>query len=387
MSLKLFISYAKEDQGLALQYCDRFTDIGTSPWIDARNILPGQNWEAEIDKALSEANVVILLLSKKSVSKRGFVQREANEALDRLRYKLMTDIYVIPLLLEPCDVPSNISGRLQYIDLNESGSWEKVKASIEVAANQQSIQLAQGVSVGPFKVFTHKIDEEWQGSPGYVINIEYPRFESVKQPEVAKELSMFFAGRAANTLIHARQKPWEQSPDEFKSTDGFSAMDGRWDDFAVVYATDSFLGLAYNVGWYGAGAAHPNSGFETFNFSFTDRLLPVKLEDFFIEPYQALKLISKICIQELLKEFWQRTGEQPDEHQIKQFNEGAGENFDNFSSFTVNQDHFTFLFAPYQVSAYALGKWSVNVSYFDLLQMFKSDGPYQFVSMFLENNT
>ncbi|ASI69128.1 hypothetical protein BA022_11645 [Diaphorobacter nitroreducens] len=113
MALKVFVSYAKEDRGRALQYYELLAQEGAEPWMDVKKLLPGQNWEAEIERAFSEANVVVLLLSKRSVDKRGFVQREANDAIERLRYKQPTDIYVIPLLLEPCDVPAHISGRLQ----------------------------------------------------------------------------------------------------------------------------------------------------------------------------------------------------------------------------------------------------------------------------------
>lgn len=380
MSLKVFVSYAKEDRERALTYYDLLIQEGTLPWIDVKNLLPGQNWEAEIEKAFSDANVVVLLLSRSSVTKRGFVQREANDAIERLRYKQPTDIYVIPLLLEPCDVPSHIAGRLQYIDLGTPGAWNQVQASLKLAAEQQSIELLQGAPAGPFRVFTERLQEQWKGAPGHDISVEYPRFVSTSRPELAKELSLFFAGRGARTLIESRQKPWDQSPDLFPNTDGFTAMNGRWDDFGIVYATDRLLSLTYDVGWYGAGAAHPNSHFETYNFSLVDRLLRLDLQDFFSDRVAALKRISTLCIYELSKDYWERVGEKPDEGQIKWFQDGAGESYDNFTAFTISQDHFTFLFPPYQVSAYALGRWSANVSFYDLLETLKPDGPHLFAS-------
>ncbi len=69
-------------------------------------------------------------------------------------------------------------------------------------------------------------------------------------------------------------------------------------------------------------------------------------------------------------------GEMPDESQLKWFSDGAGEEFKNFSAFTVSPDRFTFLFAPYQVSAYAAGRWSVDVSFYDLRDTLKPDGPH-----------
>ena len=116
--------------------------------------------------------------------------------------------------------------------------------------------------------------------------------------------------------------------------------------------------------------------FETYNFSLLERLHILKLEDFFTDAVAALKRISELCVAELCREHWARIGEKPDDAQIKQFREGAGENFEHFAAFTVSADHFTFLFAPYQVSAYALGRWSTDVPFYDLLDVLKPDGPH-----------
>lgn len=376
MPIKVFLSYAKEDRESALKYYELLLADGATPWMDVKRLLPGQNWEAEIERAFCDAHVVILLLSKSSVNKRGFVQREANDAVEKLRYKQPTDIYVIPLLLEPCDVPSHIAGRLQYVDLGTPGAWDQVRASLKLAAQQQSIELREGVSIGPFRVFSEKLEEQWQGAPGHDISIEYPRFEWLARQEVAKELSQLFAGRAYEALLKSRQKPWEQSPDLFPDIDGFRAMNGRWDGFGVVHATAGLLSLTYEVGWYRAGAAHPNSCVETFNFAYNERLQILALSDFFISEADALKSISKLCIDQLCREYWSRVGEKPDDRQMKWFADGAGESEDNFQAFTVSKDHFTFLFSPYQVGPYALGRWSVDVPFYDLLEYLRPNGPH-----------
>lgn len=376
MSLKIFLSYAKEDKAHAFKYYDLLAHEGMRPWVDEKHILPGQNWEAEIDKAFQDAHVIILLLSKRSVDKRGFVQREANDAIERLRYKKPTDIYVIPLLLEPCEVPSNISGRLQYVDISTAGAWEQLRASLLLAAEQQSIELTNGLSAGPFSIFSEVLEDYWEGFPGHDIKIGYPRFESATRPDAAKELSLFFGGRATRALIVSRQKPWDQHPDLFTEPGGFQTLNGRWDDYGIVHANDQFLSLTYEVSWYGAGAAHPNSHFETYNFSMPERLQLLTLDDYFTDQNAAVQRISELCIAELCREHWRRFSEKPDENQLEWFNEGAGPKADNFSSFTVEADHFTFLFAPYEVAAYACGRWSVDISFYDVLDYLKEDGPH-----------
>jgi hypothetical protein len=377
MPLSVFVSYAREDQVQAEHYYELLKREGVVPWMDIRNLLPGQNWEAEISRAFGEANVVVLLLSPRSVSKRGFVQREANDAIERLRYKQPTDIYVIPLLLEPCEVPSQIAGRLQYVDLTADGSWERVKASLRLASSQQSVQLEQGISHGPFVVFTERLEEQQDGAPGYEVEIDYPRFESAIKPGTAGELTAFFAGRAFDILINERQSPWSQTPELYATRDGTS-RNGRWEGFGIVHSTNALLSLTYEVGWYGAGAAHPNMHFETFTFTYSERLLRVQLEDFFVNVTAALKVISEVCVKSLARDYWERTGERPEERQLKWFDDGAGPDLENFRAFTVGSDHFTFLFPPYQVSAYALGRWAVDVFFYDLLDYLKDNGPHTF---------
>lgn len=376
MPLTAFISYAKEDLDQALIYYDKLELEGVSPWLDVKKLLPGQNWEVEIDRALNSANLVVLLLSPKSVSKRGFVQREANEAIARLKYKLPTDIYIIPLLLEPCEVPEFISSKLQYLALSEPNAWDLVRASLQVASKQQSIQLANGIAHGQFAIFEERLKEVWLGLPGHDIEIAYPRFQSSIAATAASELSLFFSGRAAHALLEGRQKPWDQSPELYHDWDPFTASNGRWDTYGISHCSSRLLSLSYIVSSYGAGAAHPNSHFETYCFALLEKVYPLALEDFFVEPSAAAFEISRLCIDALCRQYWSMTEERPNESQLCQFSEGAGPDMENFRAFTVHSDRFTFQFSPYDVAAYALGAFNVEVSFYDLSDHLLPDGPH-----------
>lgn len=376
MTLKVFVSYAKEDQPTALDYYQRLKTESFDPWIDKLHILPGQNWEAEIDKAFKEANVILLLLSKKSVDKRGFVQREANDAIENLRYHKPTDIYAIPVLIDECEVPQPISQRLQYIDMRNSQAWEQVLSSLRIAAEQQSIDITNGSTAGPFQVFTETFIDQWPGQPGHDIKIEYPRFRSSKLNTAANELSLYFSGRAVQNLISSRQKPGDQDPELYCDPGEFMSTNGRWENYGIVHASETFLSLTYEVSWYGAGAAHPNTHYETYNFTLVDRITRVELEDFFTDPSSAPNTLSEIVIKQLCREYWVRHNEKPDEDQIDWFTKGAGPDFANFRCFTIDSQGFQFEFAPYQVSCYADGRWAVAVSYYDLIDLLKPDGPH-----------
>ncbi len=373
MPLKVFVSYAREDRQTALQVHERLLKEGSSPWIDCRDILPGQNWQLHIDRASFDANLVVLLLSTKSVTKRGFVQKEANAAIERLKEKLPDDIYVIPILLEPCEVPTHLSTRLQYVDLNDPDAWDRIRAALRRAAEQQSIELESGAVAGAFRVYTETIKERWEGAPGHDVDIDYPRFESSAHRDSARELSSFFAGRAFKTLITERQAPWTQMPDLFVGEFDHGLLNERWERYTIAHATDRLLSLSYYVQWYGAGAAHPNSHFETYNFAVLEKVHHLALSDFLDLTQRASRRLKDVCNRELCKQYWQRYQEMPAKDQVAWFSDGLHRTSWHDQPFTVHADRFTFLFGPYEVSSYGAGDWNVDVSYHEVFDFLKRD--------------
>ncbi|HWW07600.1 TIR domain-containing protein [Collimonas sp.] len=381
--LKIFLSYAKEDDGAVRPYYAKLKAAGFQPWLDVEDLIPGQNWEAEIDRAFNEANVVLLFLSPHSVSKRGFVQREANQAIDNLRYKLPTDIYAIPIMLEKCEVPQHIARRLQYLDVVAHDMWERLMRSLGAAAEQQQIIVAAGAEHGPYRVFEDEFREEWNGRPGHSISVSFPRFISDSHGEAAEAISNYFKGRAEKARIDARTKPWDQMPDifpEVKDGDNFASNNGRWDSYAIAYASDSVVSVSYTVGWYGAGAAHPNSHFETYNFAVVDgKVLAINLSDLLDDYPAGVRAISAFCSTAIKREFWSRCGTEPDADSIKWIDTGVAQQGGNLDQFTVSSEGITFLFSPYTVAAYAFGPFSVMVPFFDLLPFLKKDGVFTFL--------
>ena len=366
MALKAFISYAREDRDRVEGYFDELLRGGYAPWMDCRKILPGQNWEAEIEHALTSANVILAFLSKSSVTKRGFVQREVNFALDRLKYKLPTDIYLIPLLLEQCDVPSHVSSRLQYIDLSVNGAWEQVLASLNLAAEQQQIAAVDGVQFGPFRVVTRHIQESVDGR---VKSMELPEFSSTTLQAEAEELTRHFSRRTAVSQAQANSEADEESviePDEY------------WESFDLTYATQRLVSIPVTMSYYFAGAAHPNHGLETFNFMLDGGVKRLQLSDLFEDVDAAERIISAACRERLLRTLWEFTGEDPDQHSKEWIESGTAPHSNNFNNFLLMSDRLSVTFEPYQVGPYAIGFQSVEVPYYDLRYCLKTDGPYAF---------
>ena len=100
--LKIFLCHSSGDKPQVRALHDVLLKIGAAPWLDAEQLLPGQDWNLEIQKALDASDVSLLCLSKKSVDKEGYVQKEIRVALDRALEMLEGRIFLIPARLEEC---------------------------------------------------------------------------------------------------------------------------------------------------------------------------------------------------------------------------------------------------------------------------------------------
>jgi MoxR-like ATPase len=115
--VRVFISYAREDAPMARQLHEDLARHGHAPWLDEEALLPGQNWRAAIERAMRESAFFLALLSGRSVSKTGYVQREMREAIRLLEEMPPDTVYVVPVRLEPCEPPYGALHDLHWVDL------------------------------------------------------------------------------------------------------------------------------------------------------------------------------------------------------------------------------------------------------------------------------
>ena len=112
---QIFISYSKEDQPAARQLYEELQQKGFAAWLDVFNLRPGQEWQVEIKKAIKNSAIFLACLSTHAVSKRGFVQSKLNSALKILDTIPEGEIYLIPVRLDQCEVPSKLE-HLQWVN-------------------------------------------------------------------------------------------------------------------------------------------------------------------------------------------------------------------------------------------------------------------------------
>lgn len=87
---------------------ERLKADGFDPWPDSEFLLPGMDWDLEIQQAIRASDAVIVCLSEISVTKEGYVQKEIKFAQDILKEKPDGTIFLLLVQLEDCKIPYSL---------------------------------------------------------------------------------------------------------------------------------------------------------------------------------------------------------------------------------------------------------------------------------------
>ncbi len=174
--MKVFISYAREDLETAKKLYHDLKRAGISPWMDKQDLLPGQNWQVMISKAIQESKYFLALLSSHSLTKRGFVQKELKMALDILDEFPEDDIFIIPIRIEDCKPEDEKLKYLHWADFfpsYEDGLSQILRVLVpghlaETAGQPSVYKLKYQLRKTPITVLTKdvesnfKLDKRWR---------------------------------------------------------------------------------------------------------------------------------------------------------------------------------------------------------------------------------
>jgi hypothetical protein len=131
--LSVFLCHGSEDKDSVRKLREKLQVHGFEPWLDEAEILPGQDWDVEIRRAVRASDTVVVCLSTTSVGKSGYLQKEIRFALDVADEKPDGTIFLIPARLEPCEVPDRLR-RWQWVDLYSDEGFQRLLASLRARA-------------------------------------------------------------------------------------------------------------------------------------------------------------------------------------------------------------------------------------------------------------
>lgn len=135
---RIFLSYAHADLPCVKKLYRKLRKVGLEPWLDKEDILGGEEWNPAIRKAIRESALFIVCLTNNSVNKRGTFQEEIKLALDVWCQKLVDDIFLIPVKLEPCKAPESLA-KFQWIDLFDRKGFERLEESVKTGMRKVGI--------------------------------------------------------------------------------------------------------------------------------------------------------------------------------------------------------------------------------------------------------
>jgi hypothetical protein len=105
--------------------------------MDKKHIDGGEKWEVAIRRAIRSSDFFVVCLSKNSVNRRGFMQKEIKIALDIWEEKLEDDIYMIPIKLEECIIAHEKLLELQWVELYKSDGFPRLIKAIKEGSKRR----------------------------------------------------------------------------------------------------------------------------------------------------------------------------------------------------------------------------------------------------------
>ena len=140
--LRIFLCHASQDKPTVRKlYKWLASEQWIEPWLDKENLLAGQNFDREIRKALRDMDAIIICLSKISVTKEGYVNKEIRRILDIAKEKPEGEIYVIPLRLDDCNTSFEQLKKLHWLDYFAPKAHENLLKSLQTRAKTLKIEV------------------------------------------------------------------------------------------------------------------------------------------------------------------------------------------------------------------------------------------------------
>jgi len=260
---KVFISYAREDFESAKNMFEYLEANNFIPWMDKMKLLVGQRWENQIMKELRIADFIIILLSQTSVAKRGFVQKEFKEALKYAEEKLNTDIFILPIKLDDCNIPEELSV-FNWVDFdNETHS--KISQSLNYQRNKIINSLPKDLI--DLNNFTeHNIKLEGRINSIYNYDIKYPTFRNTLNNKV-NMLNTEIEHYINNHISFLNKELLYEVNEILERIDSYDQKYSLETSYSVGIVNEKNISILFYE-FYDFLGAHPNHSWTSINIAF-----------------------------------------------------------------------------------------------------------------------
>ena len=140
--VRVFLCHSSDDKPAVRDLYKALSSYkGIRPWLDEIDLLPGQDWDLEIRKAVKRAHVILVCISQGSVNKKGYIQKEIKYALDLADEQPEGSIFLIPVRLEECVVPDRLRNR-QWVDYFSPGGHQQLLSALRSRAEDIGVKIS-----------------------------------------------------------------------------------------------------------------------------------------------------------------------------------------------------------------------------------------------------
>jgi tetratricopeptide (TPR) repeat protein len=190
-SLKLFCSYARDDEGYVKELRTSLITLERQrliEWWHDREIVPGSEWEEAIAQNLETADVIILLVSRDSMASNYVYEQEIRRAIERHD---RSQALVIPVIVRPSLWKEESFAKLQALPTDakpistwddQDQAWLDVANGIEKAVKDLANKLSK----------YDKVDDQVRSE---LIDRSQTQFQS--RPQEKEGFSYFLEGQSA----------------------------------------------------------------------------------------------------------------------------------------------------------------------------------------------
>ncbi len=140
MGKNIFVSYSRREVGFIDDLVRNLEQVGHEVWLDYRNLIPGKPWQDQIYKGIQKADVILLVVSKASLSSQN-VEVEWQHVIEQ-------DKRIILLVFEAVHLPEKLE-KYEWVDFrgNYKAGLKELLSQIE-----QPVQETHSVPETGFKI-------------------------------------------------------------------------------------------------------------------------------------------------------------------------------------------------------------------------------------------
>jgi hypothetical protein len=141
--LRVFLCHASQDKPVVRDLYQRLkAETWIDPWLDEEKLIPGQDWNLEIEKAVEASDAVIVCVSSISVAKEGYIQKELRRVLNTALEKLEGAVFIIPVKLDDCSLPRQLrewQAVNYYPASQQAAAFDRLKAGLKIRKDSLGI--------------------------------------------------------------------------------------------------------------------------------------------------------------------------------------------------------------------------------------------------------